>query len=161
MGQRGPKKTPAAVKRARGTFRADRDAGLELPPGAPVKPPWLDERAGDEWDRRVPQLVQAGLLSPADQVPFGLFCQAFSQMVRCLELIQSVGYTTETVTGAVIQHPAVSILHKARSDLIKLAREFGMTPAARSGMKFGGQSVAADDPLERLERDRRANESQA
>lgn len=160
MGQRGPKKAPAAVKRARGTYRRDRDDGVQLPPGAPVKPPWLDGRAAEEWDRRVPQLVQAGLISSADQVPFGIFCQSYSQMLLCLDAIKETGYTTETATGAMIQHPLVSILHKARSDLIKLAREFGMTPAARSGMKIGDVPLAADDPLESLERDRRAGAEQ-
>lgn len=158
MGQRGPAKKPAAAKQRDKTYRADRDGGVNLPANIPPVPEWLGAEGREEWARRAPQLEKAGLLSEVDQVTFGIYCQAYEQLVRSLGEINGKhgGYTTFTDKGNIIQHPAVSIMHKARADLLKLGREFGMTPSSRSGLNIGSNEDP-DDPLSSLEQVRKSN----
>lgn len=158
MGARGPGKKPDAAKKRDKTFRADRDGGLQLPANIPPVPDWLGAEGREEWERRAPQLERAGLLSEVDQVTFGIYCQAYEQLVRSLKLIndeEDGGYTTKTEKNNIIQHPAVSIMHKARADLIKLGREFGMTPSARSGLNIGSNEDD-DDPLSDMQNERKS-----
>lgn len=154
MGKRGPQKKPAAAKRRDGTYRKDRDTGVELPAGVPDPPDWLGPEGRAEWERRVPQLAAAGLISTVDQVTFGLWCQAYEQLVRALREIEAnEGFVAYTDKGNVIQHPVVGVLHKARGDLLKIAAHFGLSPSARAGLNLGGEGEE-EDPLAALEQAR-------
>lgn len=162
MGARGPKKKPAAAKRAAGTYRADRDAGAEVAPGLPPAPDWLGMIARAEWDRRAPELLAAGLISPLDQVAFSLWCQSYEQLVLSYQQVVAAGsYSVETEAGNLIQHPAVSVLHKARSDLVRIGREFGMTPSARAGLRPAGGADDPTDPLDEMARERSRRQQQS
>lgn len=161
MGRRGPKKTPAEVKKARGTFRADRDAGVEINGKEPPMPEWLDADAQELWRELAPQLVRENLLTPIDGTVFAVLCETYATYRRCGEWLDGDvnNMFARSITidkggceheGSVYQHPIVSIWHKARGDLVRIAREFGMTPSARSGMRLGSNDDADDDPIASL-----------
>ena len=61
MGKRGPRPTPTAVLRARGSRRADRNPDRlepEPPPGPPECPAWLNADAKVVWDQMVALLSE-------------------------------------------------------------------------------------------------------
>ena len=63
MGKRGPKPTPTAVLKLKGTDRADRTRNEPTPPrGLPRCPNWLDDQAKHCWRQLVPQLVAMRVL---------------------------------------------------------------------------------------------------
>lgn len=161
MGRRGPAKTPAAVKKARGTFRKDRDAGVEIAAGEPSMPAWLSEEAQQLWKSLAPGLVKSNLLSPLDGTVFALLCDTFAMFRASSEWIGGditklfvestrTNNEGEEIGSSVYQHPVAALMHKSRNDLLRLAREFGLTPSARSGMRVAGTSEDEDDPLAAL-----------
>lgn len=161
MGRRGPAKTPAAVKRSRGTFRADRDAGVELPAGQPRMPAWLSETAAELWRELAPQLVRENLLTPLDGIVFALLCDTYATFLECGEWLGGdvkkmfveatrTNNDGEEIGSSVYQHPLVGVWHKSRNDLLRLSREFGMTPSSRCGMRLGNKDDADDDPIAAL-----------
>ena len=56
---------PTAQKKAQGTYRPDRDAGLELPEGIPAPPGYLTELALVYWDRMIEVTRAAKVLTKA------------------------------------------------------------------------------------------------
>ena len=161
MGQRGPKKAPAAVKKSRGTYRADRDAGVEVKAGEPPMPSWLSAPAAALWRELAPQLVRENLLTPIDGIVFALLCDTWGTFLACRDWIDgdpermftasvTIDKDGEEHEGSVYQHPIVGVWHKSRNDLLRLSREFGMTPSARSGMRLGSNDDDEDDPLTAL-----------
>jgi P27 family predicted phage terminase small subunit len=135
MGKRGPKKTPAAVKKGRGTYRPDRDAGVELPPAiaVPACPWFLTDAAVEVWNELGPALVTAQLLTPADAMSFALLCQAWSDWQDAIEHLKRSGIVSCGDSGNEYQHPAVGIRNRSWAQVLKGCQEFGLTPSSRTG----------------------------
>lgn len=144
MGKRGPKKTPAETKKRRGTYRADRDAEVEVSAEqAPPLPEGLHSAAAAEWERLTPILVKHKLLTDADWIAYRLgFAMLSSFLTACDGLPENPIVYTEK--GFPCQHPMVAIRAKAWADTLKWCREFGLTPSARSGLKLSPEQPAAD-----------------
>lgn len=173
MGQRGPRKTPAEVKKARGTYRADRDAEVDFKPPAgqpadpPPKPEGLHELASKEWDRLTPLLMEKGLLTPADWIAWQLGFAAYDTWLVASDQIRTdaaaagegrgAGMIVWTEKGYPVQHPMVAIAGKAWATVLKFCREFGLTPSARSGLNLDSGPAANADPLTELLKRRSAN----
>jgi len=153
MGKRGPKPVPIAAKRRRGTFRADRDGGTPEPERAkPRRPAWLGKEASRHWTAIAGELEAMGVLARADQVALALLCQALADYLAAREIVARGGPTgllLATSNGNVIQDPAVGVMNRAREALVKLSREFGLTPSSRACLKIEGNQAPAD-PLMQL-----------
>lgn len=157
MGKRGPAKTPAKVKIARGTFRADRDAeSVEFPStDSPPKPEHLHRIASSEWDRLTPILVEKGLLTQADWIAWQLGFAAYNTWLNASEELSKDTYTYMTDRGYVGQNPLVNIVANAWSATLKFCREFGLTPSARSGLNIEAPAGEAEgDPIADMMRKR-------
>lgn len=153
MGKRGPAKKPAALKKAQGTFRADRDSGPELPPGLPPCPPWLSPAAAELWPGLGRLLVERKLLTPSDQLSFALLCQAWADWRAAVEGIAKHGRFVTTDAGTVYQHPLVGQRNRSWLDVLRACREFGLTPSARTGWGLespGGTSDELTDEEKRI-----------
>lgn len=135
MGKRGPKKTPAPIKKKRGTLRPDRDSGVKLPPAVvvPACPAFLGEYARELWYSLGPTLVEAGLLTDADAMAFALLCQAWDDWQQAIADVQHGGITSVSDKGSEYQAPAVGVRNKAWACVMKGCQEFGLTPSSRSG----------------------------
>lgn len=149
MGKRGPKATPTAARRRRGTFRADRHGGAPEPPAAkPRRPTWLGEDAARLWPAIATELEAMGVLAKVDQTALALLCQALADYLAARKTVDEEGATFTTEKGYIAQHPAVGIMGNAWARVMKLARDFGMTPSARAGLKVDGKGPAADPLLD-------------
>ena len=104
------------------------------------KPPaFLDTIAKKFWRETLKQLIDKGILDRIDSAPFAAMCEAYSEYVRALELLNKESKKTDnwgmikiTEKGNYIQHPLLSVKNTASERLLKIAQQFGMTPAARA-----------------------------
>lgn len=159
MGKRGPKPTPSATQKRLGTYRADKRPGEVSPPAAlPPKPSWLDARSVKCWAKIAPLLYEHDLLTRLDAVALALLCSALADFILAREIVEKAEeetgtrFITQTDKGNIIQHPAVGVMNKAWEKVVKLCREFGMTPSARAGLAIANKQPPADPMTDLLTR---------
>ena len=112
-------------------------------------PEWLPEDAKAEWQRVAPELARLGLLAKIDGSSLAAYCEAFARWKQAVEIMASEGITFVTEGGYTAQHPAVGIANKAKADMLRFGREFGLTPSSRGRMNLPGEKPKAD-PMETL-----------
>lgn len=128
---------PAQAKVLRGNFRADRQThGPQVEIALPPCPRWLGKSAKKHWGEIGPALVRAGLLSAIDGDVLAAHCDTLAKFAEVSAKLKSIeDCLDQTPTGYAVQHALFTIRSKLHEQLVKTAREFGMTPAARSGIK--------------------------
>ena len=143
MGARGPAKKPTQLKLIQGNpgrRKLNDDVKLETGNEVPKPLTHLDKTAKKEWKRLAPVVFKAGLLTDGDLAAFGAYCSAFSSWYHAEKNLQSTlsengGHLTFTTDkGYQQQIPEVGIANQARLNMVKIAREFGLTPSARAGI---------------------------
>jgi P27 family predicted phage terminase small subunit len=147
---RGRTPKPTAVKKAEGNpgKRALNAAEPALSPlsGADLEPPaHLTEDAITEWNRLAPELLQKGVLTIADRAALAGYCQAWADWVSARKEIDTNGMVTTTPKGFEVQSPWLGIANRAMDRMIKIANEFGFTPASRSRVHAEPPKTAEDD----------------
>jgi len=153
MGKRGPHPKPTETSKRDGTYRSDRRRGEIAPkPGSVLPPKWLSKKAKAHWSVLSVWLKENGLLTVLDKAALGLLCDAFSHYLELRNDVEQHGWIETTDKGTVYQAPRVGAMNKARSDVIKLLREFGMTPSSRAGLAIANTEVAKDPMAELMER---------
>ena len=76
-----------------------------------------------------------------DSQALGLLCEAFAQYVGAKAVIDREGMLLVSEKGNAYQHPAAGLMTQARGELMKWAREFGMTPSARTRIVVDTESA--------------------
>lgn len=139
MGERGPAPKPQALKKKQGTYRPDRDGGATVAKSTkPRCPSFLGQAAKKEWHRIANPLYDAGLLRGVDRSLLAAYCDAYGtwvEMVIDLKREDPVNVTDKNFMQA---NPKIKIANQAKADMLRLAKEFGMTPSARG-------RIVADD----------------
>jgi phage terminase small subunit len=125
----GPSKTPASILRARGSSLAKHRQDLKVPEGEVACPTWISEGGRQWWEQLAPQLEEMGLLTVLDAVVFGLMCDAMSDY----EFMKD---HDATIAGK----------REQRRHMVALAREFGLTPAARASLAVPAARTVNDRP---------------
>ncbi|MHA3057755.1 P27 family phage terminase small subunit [Acinetobacter sp. ANC 4641] len=126
-------------------IRTDRDADAQVANaavdlGMPPCPGWIKGAAKKHWETLGPKLVQAGLLSVVDGDVFGLHCDNMAAYELVSEKLLKVDdWVSKTPNGFEVQAAWLQIRNKLQEMIIKTAREFGLTPAARSSVKVNKQ----------------------
>jgi P27 family predicted phage terminase small subunit len=112
-------------------------------------PPELSPAARKQWDRIAPGLASSGRLTPFDAPTLALFCTAYADWIAANEAIQTFGAVMKSPTGYPVQSPYVSIAAKHCDTVIRLAAEFGLTPASRGRLPSPSKSESwwADIPV--------------
>lgn len=101
----------------------------------PQAPRWLKAAARREWRRVARMLYNAGLLTQVDKAVLAMYCQAYGRMVEAekeLEQGMSGGEVILSDRGNLYINPWLNVATAAAKDVLRLAQELGMTPAARS-----------------------------
>ena len=146
MGIRGPAPKPTAVKILQGKPGHRPLPANEPKPDSgrlPSAPRWLSDEAKREWKRLAPRLWRVGLLTEADHDALAMYCETWATWKRAEAQVQRKGEVVKTVNGNVIQNPYLAIANRAKRDALMLAREFGMTPSARTRISVDD---GADEP---------------
>lgn len=143
----GPAKKPKHVLKMRGSRHAERSGGdLSFPVEAPSCPEFLDDEGKSEWNRLVPVLIEQGVLAKADRAALAILCDAWSDYQHAKLMVQREGDTVIGAKGNPVLSPWVRIRNSAADRLLKVGREFGITPASR-GRVFPS-SQTEDDAFE-------------
>jgi P27 family predicted phage terminase small subunit len=106
----------------------------------PTPPAFLCDDAKVEWGRVCSVLYSAGLMTELDRAALAAYCAAYGRWAQAERAINRMASKDEinaalmikTSNGNAIQNPLVGIANKAKSDMVRYAAEFGMTPSARS-----------------------------
>lgn len=128
---------PARLKLVEGRSPGRDSGGRQVPESpkfirqAPDAPDWLDAEALAEWRRVAPTLERLDLLKPEDRALLSAYCETWSVYVAAVQRVRAEGLTiTSPKSGVVHRNPAVTVAETARMHLLRLASEFGLTPAA-------------------------------
>jgi len=139
MGKRGPKPTPTAVRKARGTDRPDERATHEPTPraGLPSCPDGLDRRGQAVWDWLIPELESMGILAGCDRNMLERYCEMMSQWHECIAVVRERGSCYEVLKGdGSVQYasarPEASQALKLDTALQRIEAQFGLSPSART-----------------------------
>lgn len=102
----------------------------------PPKPAGLTKVANAVWEDLGPKLVEVGLLSEVDGAAFTLLCRNISDYEAVLAKLQSVDdYVDTTPNKFKVQSVWFTLRNRLHDDILRLSKEFGLTPASRSGMR--------------------------
>ena len=98
----------------------------------PDCPPELGAVAQREWHRLAGDLAKLRLLTNLDRAALAAYCNAYSLWVESLDGIQKHGAMVKSPSGYPIQSPYIAIANRQAEIMMRIASEFGFTPASRS-----------------------------
>lgn len=133
MGKRGPAPKPTSLRLLHGD-RPSRINTAEPQPRdlPPERPPWLSPQARDEWDRIVPDLAAMGSVKAVDGAGLAAYCEAVGRFRSSSAVVARTGPLVIGRDGLPHKNPAVTQARDASYEIRMWAREFGLTPSARS-----------------------------
>jgi P27 family predicted phage terminase small subunit len=98
----------------------------------PDCPAELGPTARREWDRLVRELAPLRMLTNLDRAALATYCGAYGMWAEATEAIQKFGTMVKAPSGFPVQSPYVSIANRQAEIMMRIASEFGFTPASRS-----------------------------
>ena len=101
-------------------------------PQVPECPTELGPVARQEWDRLAAELCALKILTALDRAALAAYCNAYGLWAEAIESIQKYGTMVKSPSGYPIQSPWVSIANRQAEIMMRIASEFGFTPASRS-----------------------------
>jgi P27 family predicted phage terminase small subunit len=101
-------------------------------PALPACPPELSPAGRQEWARLSVELSKLNLITHLDRGALATYCAAYGFWTEALEQIQKFGTMVKSPTGYPMQSPYLAIANRQAELMIRIASEFGFTPASRS-----------------------------
>ena len=106
----------------------------------PHAPRWLNEEARREWRRVVRELHRTGVLTMVDVATLEAYCVSYARWRHGERMLEGQPEVIESDKGNLYQNPWYGVARTAMRDMLRLAQELGMTPAARSRVVVEQQS---------------------
>jgi P27 family predicted phage terminase small subunit len=78
------------------------------------------------------ELSKLNLITKLDRGALATYCGAYGMWAEAMEQIQKYGTMVKSPTGFPIQSPYLSIANRQAEIMMRIASEFGFTPASRS-----------------------------
>lgn len=101
-------------------------------PAVPDCPPELSEAARSEWNRLASELAPLRIVTNLDRAALAAYCSAYGLWAEATEAIHKYGAMIKSPSGFPVQSPYVAIANRQTEIMIRIASEFGFTPASRS-----------------------------
>ena len=101
-------------------------------PALPECPPELSPSARDEWTRLTGELSKLNLITNLDRGALATYCGAYGMWAEAMAQIQKYGTMVKSQTGFPIQSPYLAVANRQAEIMMRIASEFGFTPASRS-----------------------------
>jgi P27 family predicted phage terminase small subunit len=109
-------------------------------PVVPDCPPELGPAAQREWTRLVGELSSLNMITKLDRAALATYCGAYALWAEATEAIQKFGAMVKSPSGYPMQSPYISIANRQAEIMMRIASEFGFTPASRSRISIPQQS---------------------
>src|SRR5947208_15426702 len=109
-------------------------------PVVPACPPELGPSAQSEWHRLVGDLSKFHLITSLDRAALAAYCGAYALWAEATEAIQKYRVMIKSPQGFPIQSPYLSIANHQAEIMMRIASEFGFTPASRSRISAPAQA---------------------
>lgn len=154
MGERGPARIPTNMLKARGSWLAKtRESEPKPKAGKPQRPKWMSEYAKSMWKWMIEQLIDMEVMTLADRNALTSYCQLWGRWRKAEEYLMEHGtsyeYTDKMGNVTYKPYPQVNEAKSLSDSILKLSREFGMTPAARSRVQVNAEAeIEAGNPDE-------------
>ena len=155
MGKRGPPRTPTAIRVARGTQRARRQAEPQPPANGITIPPHLGQVAAARWAELLPMLQAVRVMTKADIEALARYCDTYEWWLAVRAKLKAEGDTYPILNDGgeikyIAQRPEVSIAHKLAQQLRQLEQDFGLNPSARASMNVEPAKPPEDEEDRRM-----------
>ena len=85
-----------------------------------------------EWDRLAVELSTLRILTNLDRAALAAYCGAYAMWAEATEAIQKFGTMVKSPSGFPMQSPYVAVANRQAEIMMRIASEFGFTPASRS-----------------------------
>jgi len=152
VGARGPAPKPTRLRVLHGGHPERVNRNEPSPAALPVvMPPYLSSEARRKWEELEPHLVSMGVVTAVDVDLLAAYCECFARWRRLSQLAASSPPVFKRSGGGeegevvFARNPLWSQVRDAEAALRVMAREFGFTPSARSGLRVqAGLSAAAE-----------------
>jgi P27 family predicted phage terminase small subunit len=109
-------------------------------------PPELGPIARQEWDRIRPEINASELSKPIDRGVLTIYCAAYAIWAEAAEAIQKYGAVIKTASGYPVPSPFVAIFNQQTATMVRIACEYGFTPASRKRLPFRNKIIWNDLP---------------
>jgi P27 family predicted phage terminase small subunit len=145
MGRRGPAPQPRKLKILKGQTAPSQigPPDPQPPEVTPEPPEWLGAEARTVWRRTVRNLEAMGLAYDADTDALVVYCNAVVDFARAQQDLDRNGILIPGERGTV-RNPANTIVNHTATLIGRFAREFGLTPSARTSLPAPGKP--AEEP---------------
>lgn len=138
MGIRGTRPTPTAILRLRGStllpHRGGEPVTTEHGPATVLPEVAADPIASETYARLLLDLRSLGLFASEDYISHNHYALAHSEWTRANQMVTDGGLITDSPQGR-YKNPAITVRDAARTEMMRLVREFGLTPASRVGLQ--------------------------
>lgn len=139
MGKRGPKPTPTAILKLRGSIIAPRRSDRELKAELPEPPAVVEGRSLEVWNEIAPMLYSLGVITKRDRFALARYCITYAEWEAAVDIGRKYGPTITVKDKAgnpvgLKMNPQIRDARTLAMLLMKLEAEFGMTPASRAGV---------------------------
>jgi P27 family predicted phage terminase small subunit len=138
VGRRGPAREPDAAKLRRGETRPSRLNGLEPLPRSgrmPTMPPGMTTDAQAAWRHVIREMRDAGVITGADAHLLRLYCEAYARYLEAARLYASASPLIAD-RGHLAKNPLHQVVRDHADQVRMLARELGLSPVARAGLRI-------------------------
>lgn len=130
---RGRKPKPTRIKALTGNpgkrpLNADE---MRPEPEIPECPPELSDAAKVEWIRLTTELGKFRIITALDRAALASYCSAYGMWLEATQAVKAHGLMVKSPNGFPVQSPYVSIANRQAEIMMRLAAEFGFTPASR------------------------------
>ena len=151
----GRPKLPTELKILKGTLEKSRVLKDEMKPdkitNIPYPPDWLGDVAKKEWYAITKELHKLKMLTNLDLSMLAVYCNEIQTYIECQEIIKNKSrvQTIKNPDGSLKsqnQSAYQRIANDSVMKAIKIASEFGLTPASRTRIGTG-QIMDNDDPF--------------
>jgi P27 family predicted phage terminase small subunit len=132
MRGRRPKPTRLKVLTGNPGKRPLNEAEPRPEPVVPDCPPELGEVARREWNRLATELGPLRIITNLDRGALASYCGAYALWAESMEAIQKYGSMIKSPSGFPVQSPYLAIANRQTEIMMRIASEFGFTPASRS-----------------------------
>ena len=113
-----------------------RRTAVDLAPLTPKDcPDYLDGAAQQRWRELAKELSRVNLIARVDGDALALYCSTWSRWVAAVAKVQELGLVVTSPAGIPMQNPFLGVASAAAAQLVTLAKQLGLTPAARGELR--------------------------